>query len=307
MVARRAGEERVDPLGRALLIVFDLATPVGMVDHHPGFARQLIPCRWTNLVVVEPERTTTGHIHHPVASPPRLGQRQGPEQRTPGHRVGEPARIRTVDSDAGGGELLLDDAHVRVRRREEHADAIEGDAICDELDDATAHLTNLFGSVGDRDHRGRRRGDRLDWTTVDARHLTCPPDRFVSEFDARDPDDDRRRRLPNRSTSPTNRPIAGVTRSRQIPDDVSERFEPLGEVDAVRRCRGEVVFGVESDQLGGDAPIELDGEHGRRRAFVLDRFEPLLVDVGQLGEQARQRRFGRFVIRDRSVHVGIVG
>ena len=76
-------------------------------------------------------------------------QRQPAKQSSTGDRVSEPLRVGAVRRNPCSNELLLDDPHVRLRRREEHTDAVEPHTIGNEPDHAAAHFAYFLCSIGD--------------------------------------------------------------------------------------------------------------------------------------------------------------
>ena len=142
--------QQFDALADPLRGVVDLAAPVSEIDHDTSLPRQLVPVSWADLIAAEAQRPPADHSHDPIAPPSSVRKRERAEQRPPGDRIGETARIGPVDRDLGGSKLLLDDPHIRIRGREKDPDSVESNPSLNQTDDALADLPDFLRCVGDR-------------------------------------------------------------------------------------------------------------------------------------------------------------
>ncbi|MEZ5259256.1 MAG: hypothetical protein R2705_20955 [Ilumatobacteraceae bacterium] len=125
---------------------------------HAGLPRQFLPGGRGGRGAARPDRGVAEHRQHTVASVSLGGERQRRQHGPTGDRIGEAATAGPVGRNARRGEVLFEQADVRVRRRGEDSDAVGAHpaARIDGNEDLSDHVANLVVGIGDADDLGRR-------------------------------------------------------------------------------------------------------------------------------------------------------
>lgn len=309
------GQPLVD--GRSFCV--DLREPVGDVSQNTDLSRQCVPRRGPDPLGPRSKGTTGDERHDAVSTPALLGKTERSEKRAARHRVAQTTMVGTVEHQVRCGEVLLDDAQVRVGGRKEDADSVQWHAVGSQGHDLPGDHPYLFGRVGDRHDvpGGCRLGDRIESSSRGSNHaggLDAAQHRFVCLGSTGEPED---HGCSSRIVQGTiDEPAEGRRdRRRQVPDEVSERGQVVGEMGAIGGRIGEVGFGVEpgptsgwvGGEVSGNGGIETDGELSRVGFEFSDGLDAIRIDVGQLGEERRQGGFGCLVLGNRPIGAGVVG
>ncbi len=162
------GNEPCDVLGeqgRVVELGRPLPEPVGPLlwpAHDAGAQRDARPPRRPQPFAVGPKRRRA-HPPDDRSSPEVVvGQREGSEQRAPGHRLRQRPHRGPVHRDRGGGELLVEQPGIRLALAIHDADAVQRAAELDLGRDDPHRLSHLSCGIGCAHGPGRRVAARQD-------------------------------------------------------------------------------------------------------------------------------------------------
>ena len=258
------------------------------------------------MAVAVAQRAAGHEGHDPVASPALAREGQGVEQGAPGHGVARPPGGGPVGRDAGGAQVRLEQGHVGLRCGVEDPDAVERHPVGGQGDDVADHGPHLVVGVGDR-HDGRRRGR---WRQPVGRRVEPDPPAGgphpgVGDLVAGGADHGGGRgRGQGRGKEAGHR---RGDRFGQVPHEVAERGQHLGQAGVPGGGADEGGLVVEAGQALGDDAVQGDGVAGGGPGAAGEALDHGRVDVGQLGVEGGDGGGGGLVVGHRGEGAGVVG